>query len=101
MNWSKVQTQNRLMKESSRVATLIDGRHADNRTKQKRKYGWWTQYGEEWWVAIDSEYTIGPERLVDVRKANGTIVQYILGDIPERTIEYDGGSYGLFKVKKP
>lgn len=100
MNYERLRTENRSNLLEHQTRNYLAERKAKNRAAKRNRYGWWMKFNNEWYVAVDSNYKIGPERIVQVKKAAGPVVDYFLGDVAVKTIEYDNGSYSLFKVKK-
>lgn len=100
MNWERVKTESRNLRADTQTRNYLNAKKSANRAARKKLYGWWMKFNNEWFVALDSAYQIGPERIAQVKKSSGEIVDYVVGDAPERTIEYDGGAYSLFKVKR-
>lgn len=100
MNWDKIKRENQSFKLLESDRNKQKQYEAEQRIKEKTSYGWWTQYRNEWYIAIDSRYKIGPERIVQVKKKSGEIISYQISDSPFEIIDYSGGFCSLFKGKK-
>lgn len=100
MNWDRVRSESRSDYADRQTRNYLNKTKSQNRTAIRRLYGWWTKFNDQWYVALDSTYQIGPERIAQVKKASGQVVDYIVGDAPEKTIDYQDGSYSLYKVKR-
>lgn len=100
MNWERVRTESRTSYADTMTRNYLNKKKSAHRAAKKKRYGWWMKLNDVWYVAIDSEYKIGPERIAQVKKASGQITEYVLGDTPEKVIEYAGGQYSCFKVTK-
>lgn len=55
MNWERVRTENRSALADHQTRNYLNQRKSQNRAAMRRKYGWWTKYGDDWFVAVDSE----------------------------------------------
>jgi len=100
MNWDRVRSESRSALADSQTRNYMNSKKSAQRKAKRKLYGWWTKMGDKWYVALDADYKIGPERIAQVKKSSGQVVDYIVGDSPEKVIDYEGGSYSLYKVRK-
>jgi hypothetical protein len=100
LNYERTRRQHNRFENDRKLRSVGDILKAQNRTAKKRAYCWWTQSSDGWVVAVDGEYTIGPERIITVKKANGQKQEYMLIGSAISKVEYEGGHYETYKVKK-